>query len=78
MDKVLVDIRKETDTIKEFFEGKDTVPVDDLLNAIDNLIYEKHCLEEKLQDQKEYCDEWHTTRKVDYYEEYGVSERDFV
>ena len=66
MDKVLVDIRQETKTIKEYFKNQDTVLVDDLLNTIDNLIYEKHCLEEKLQDHKEYCEEWHTTKKEAY------------
>ena len=52
--------------------------LNDLENIIKDLITEYHNIEEKLQDQKEYCDEWHTTRKVDMYDECGVSERDFV
>ena len=61
MKKILVDIREENEIIRDYFKNKDLVSVDDLLNAIDDLIYERNNLEEKLEDKKEepdYYKEW--------------------
>jgi hypothetical protein len=50
MEKILVDIREENNDIQEYFKNKDLVSVDDLLNAIDDLIYDKHKLEEEIEE----------------------------
>lgn len=47
MDSILIDIRAEHISIRKYFEGKDLVSVAELLEAIDDLIYEKDNLEEK-------------------------------
>ena len=75
MDKVLVDIRKETKTIREYFNDNDLVLVEDLLNAVDNLIYEKHCLEEEIEDIKQ--DMQDNYRPIPYSTQVGISDRDF-
>lgn len=38
----------------------------DIENIIKDLICEYHKLEEKLEDQKKYCEEWHETKKLKY------------
>ena len=52
MDSILIDIREEHISIRKYFEGTDLVSVADLLEAIDNLIYEKSNLEEELEEKK--------------------------
>ena len=52
MDKILIDIREEHISIRNYFKGNDLVSVEDLLDAIDNLIYEKDNLEEELEEIK--------------------------
>lgn len=52
MDKILIDIREEHISIRRYFNDKDCISVEDLLEAIDNLIYEKDNLEEELDDIK--------------------------
>lgn len=49
----------------------------DIHNIIKDLVCEYHRLEEELEDAKEHCKEHHQERKIDYYDEYGISERDF-
>lgn len=52
MESILIDIRAEHISIRKYFEGKDLVSVADLLEAIDNLIYERDNLEEEIDDLK--------------------------
>lgn len=40
MENVYVDIRKENETIREYFYDKDFVSIDTLLNAIDDLLFQ--------------------------------------
>lgn len=56
MDKVLIDIRNEADRIKNRFNGADTVTVDDLLNEIENLVWELEAAKEEFEDFKRYID----------------------
>ena len=64
MEKILVDIREENESIRDYFKNKDLVSVDDLLNAIDDLICEKDNLEEKLEDQEEEPDAYKMWRDL--------------
>lgn len=50
MEKVMVDIRDENEVIREVFENKDLVSVDEMLNTIDDLKYQIECLKEKIED----------------------------
>ena len=49
----------------------------DIENIIKDLVCEYHKLEEKLEDKEQYCQEWHTEKKVNYYEEYGINRNDY-
>lgn len=53
MVEILVDIRKENESIRDYFKNKDIVSVDDLLDAIDDLLYERDNLEEKTEDMEQ-------------------------
>ena len=50
MDKILINITEEHISIRKYFINKDYVSVEDLLEAIDNLIYEKDNLEEEMEE----------------------------
>ena len=49
MENVYVDIRKENETIREYFYDKDFVSIDTLLNSIDDLLFQI----EKMKEEKE-------------------------
>ena len=74
MDITLVDYEinwYDAENIKGHIES------DELLSIIDDLIVEYHVLEEKLEEQKEYCNQYHTDKKIDPYDEYGLNPNDF-
>ena len=50
---------------------------EELLSIIQDLVVEYHKKEEELEELKEHCKEHHQEKKIDYYDEYGISERDF-
>lgn len=52
------------------FFGTDEVEIIDILDALSNEITKNEELERKLEEDYE-------PKKVDYYEEYGISENDF-
>ena len=56
---------------------KGHIESDELLTIIEDLIVEYHKLEEKLEEKEEYCKEYHQPKKINYYEEYGINEKDF-
>lgn len=64
--KILAKVSKITGVDYDGLEwGKDITP-DSLIEALEDMICEYHNLEEKLQDHKEYCDEWHVMSKDAY------------
>lgn len=54
------------------------IDAQDLLAIISDLIVEYHRKEEELEDKENYCKEWHQEKKVDWYDQYGISKQDFV
>lgn len=69
MEKILVDIRKENESIRDYFKNKDLVAVDDLLDAIDDLLYERDNLEEKIEDmEQDIEDNYKPISKAEQYE----------
>ena len=54
------------------------VPVSKVLSALFDLYCEYVNKEEELKDKEEHCNEFHVERKIDPYEEYGVSRKDFI
>ena len=50
MEKILVDIREESEQIKRIFENKDLISIEDLLSKIEELDDDKGYLEDKIND----------------------------
>lgn len=53
------------------------IEADEMLTMMKDLLIEYHLLQERKEDQEEYCKEYHQPRKINYYEEYGINEREF-
>ena len=49
----------------------------DIESIIKDLIVEYDRKVEELEEHKEHCREYHKERDIDYYAEYGISEKDF-
>lgn len=70
-----IDIRNESDTIKKYFKDKDLVRTDELISAIEELVWEVDRLNESIEDKEQYYKD--NYRKIDDYEYCGVSRKDF-
>lgn len=44
---------------------------------IADLLVEYGKLQEELEDTKQHCKEFHQEKAINYYEEYGINEKDF-
>jgi hypothetical protein len=53
------------------------VPVDSLIYALKDMLYEYHNKQEEIDDLKQEIEDNYEPRKIDPYEEYGVSRNDF-
>ena len=53
------------------------VPVDSLIYALKDMLYEYHNKQEEIDDLKQEIEDNYQPRKIDPYEEYGVSRNDF-
>lgn len=53
------------------------IPVDNMMAALEDLLCEYHHVEEQLADLQYEVDNNYELKRIDMYEEYGVSERDF-
>lgn len=53
MEKILVDIREESEQIKRIFENKDLISIKDLLSKIEELDDDKEYLEDKIKDMEQ-------------------------
>lgn len=54
------------------------VPVEKLMAAIEDLLVEIHREQEKITDLENDINNYYELKNVDQYEEYGVSEKDFI
>ena len=70
-----IDIRNESDTIKKYFKDKDLVRTDELISAIEELVWEVDRLNESIEDKEQYYKD--NYRKIDDYEYCGVSRKEF-
>ena len=73
---VYVNMKEINDDIADYFDGKDLVTIDELLDAIDTLLYDVKHLEEEMHDYKKYVAD--NYREIPYSEQVCVSDRDFV
>lgn len=72
MEEVLINLAG--DELSEYFE-KNLVSIEELCNAISDLIYEKGVLEEKIQDLEEDIRDNYNPKSP--YEIYGINESEF-
>lgn len=77
MDKFRIDIRQESQQILRIFNQKDTITVEEMLAKIEDLDDEVSDLESKMREMEEYYNEYYEHKKIDPYDEYGISENDF-
>lgn len=75
MDELLIDLRKQDETIAERFFDKDIITLEELLSDYEDLIYENAQLQEELDTLKENVRDYYTEKSP--YSVYGVSENDF-
>lgn len=54
------------------------VSEDDVIDMLEELVNELEHKEEKLSDLQYTIDNYYELKRIDPYEEYGVSERDFI
>lgn len=73
---VYVNMKEINDDIADYFNGKDLVTIDELLDAIDTLLYDVKYLKEEMHDYKKYVED--NYREIPYSEQVCVSDRDFV
>ena len=64
--------------LKKYFKNYDIVSIDELCGLVEELDYEIERLEEKIRDMQDDIEQYYEPKKFDPYEEYGISERDFI
>ena len=69
MENVYVDIRNECDFIRDMFENKDIVSIEEIFNKLEDLVDEKTDLEIKFEDFKQEVED--NYRPVSYKEQLG-------
>lgn len=69
MEKVYVDIRNECDFIRDMFENKDIVSIEEIFTKLEDLVDEKTDLEIKFEDFKRDVED--NYRPVSYKEQLG-------
>jgi len=87
MEVILKPTEKELETLTKVTEitGVDydglewhqDITIESLINALDDMIFEYHNKEDEIRDLKQEIDNNYEPRKIDPYEEYGVSRKDF-
>ena len=54
------------------------IPSENIINIIEDLLCEIHNMEEKIKDMEQDIENNYELKNVNPYEEYGISERDFI
>lgn len=76
MDKVLIDIREESNQVRCLFGLKDLVTIDEILDKLCELDSDKARAEEELEDlQQDIRDNY---KPVPYSEQVGISDKEFI
>lgn len=76
MENVYVDIRNECDFIRDMFENKDIVSIEEIFNKLEDLVDEKTDLEIKFEDFKQNVQD--NYRPVSLSDQLDISDRDFI
>ena len=76
MDKVYVDLRNENKWIREIFDNKDLVTIEEMLIKIVDLNEELEYTQEKFEDFKRDVED--NYRRLEVSEQLDISDRDFI
>lgn len=77
MNEVFVKVA-DFELLKKYFRNYDIVSIDELCGLVEELDYEIERLEEKIRDMQDDIEQYYEPKKFNPYEEYGISERDFI
>lgn len=77
MNEVFIKVA-DFELLKKYFKNYDIVSIDELCGLVEELDYEIERLEEKIRDMQDDIEQYYEPKKFDPYEEYGISERDFI
>lgn len=76
MDNVYVDLRNENRWIKEIFNNKDLVTIEEMLTKIEDLNEELEDTQEKFEDFKRDVED--NYKRLEVAEQLDISDRDFI
>lgn len=76
MDNVYVDLRNENKWIREIFDNKDLVTIEEMLTKIEDLNEELEYTQEKFEDFKRDVED--NYRRLEVSEQLDISDRDFL
>ena len=77
MNEVFVKV-EDFKLLKKYFKNYDFVSIDELCGLVEELDYQNEILEEKVKDMEDDIEQFYEPKKFNPYEEYGISERDFI
>lgn len=77
MNEVFVKV-EDFKLLKKYFKNYDFVSIDELCGLVEELDYQNEVLEEKIKDMEDDIEQFYEPKKFNPYEEYGISERDFI
>lgn len=77
MNEVFVKV-EDFKLLKKYFKNYDFVSIDELCGLVEELDYQIEILEEKVKDMEDDIEQFYEPKKFNPYEEYGISERDFI
>lgn len=77
MNEVFIKVA-DFELLKKYFKNYDIVSIDELCGLVEELDYEIERLEEKIRDMQDDIEQYYEPKKFNPYEEYGISERDFI
>lgn len=77
MNEVFVKV-EDFKLLKKYFKNYDFVSIDELCGLVEELDYQNEVLEEKVKDMEDDIEQFYEPKKFNPYEEYGISERDFI
>ena len=76
MKDIYIDLRTQSKTIKENFNNKDFISIDELLDKFEDLIFELETIKEEYEDFKKDVEDNYKYMPID--EQVDISDRDFI
>lgn len=76
MENIKVDIRTQSNQIRQIFKDKDLVTIEELIEKIEELDDTVDYLEDKIRDMEQDIED--NYKRIPYSEQVGISERDFI